>query len=600
MKHSARELLDGYHNPEGSAGRKFMSRSFTGNPSHGENIAALKRINAVTSAAKSLFAFTSARFYGLFLLAFGLSTLIINLGKEYLGNYETVALEILVVGVISAIVGIFLVVSDKPLCIFLQDFKVTDYLFFEFFCIRRTSRLDGGRGVPSWVGLVLGTAFAALSAVLPFFAVVSAIAFAVYAFVSFVSPEFSLFSTILVLPYLSLLEGHEAILAALVGVSVLSFVRKVALGKRVYHFEQYDALLGIFLLFILISGIFLKGIESFTDSLVMIVLALGYVLSGSIVANRRLADCLINALIFSSVPVSGIAIVQAVIKLIHAPVYSFSGVSATFKSPEVLSVFLLFAFIFSLYFTNARRRKSAKIAYLIIAVYTFISLFLTLFAWAIAVALFVLVGYILKGRSLAFGVFAVSLALIPQVFLLLPTDALLSLSRLPVVSSLSLEGFVRHLDCSRRILGENIFTGIGIGETSFILELENMGLSELGYINGAAFLVDTAIEAGVFSLITLIVIFAVRVRHSVVYLPYVKNSQLTVLSKFSALSLSAAVALGAFNCLWADKSMFFLFWCIFGVGSAVLRVSKKEYDDRIAYYSDGRSAESSALDIEIG
>lgn len=598
MKYTVKELLDGYSKSD-AGGRKFLSHSITGNPSAKEGIAASKRMHAITSGVKSLFAFTPARFYGLFLLTFGLVSLLINLGKEYFGAIETVPLEILVTAAISAIIGIFLVVSDKPLCLFLQEFAFTDYVFFEFFCIRRTGRHDSGGGIPSWVGLVLGTALAALAAVVPFFAVAAVTVCLVYAFVSFVSPEFSLFSTILVLPYLSLFNNHELILAALVGISMISFVRKVALGKRVYHFEQYDALIGIFLLFILISGIFLKGIKSFTDSLVMIVLASGYILSGSIVANRRLADCLINALIFSSVPVSAVAIAQFIISVTSAPVSQFSGVSATFRSPAVLSIFLLFSFIFSLYFTSARRRRAAKNAYLVISVYTFLALVLTLSGWAVAVAVLSLVGYTLKGRSRSFGVFAVSFALIPQIFLLLPTRALIAMSKLPVLSLLSLDSFAEHLNCSRQMFRENVFTGIGIGETSFVLELEKMGLSELGYTNGGSFLLDTALEAGVFSLIVLLVIFAVRVRHSAVYVPYVKNSQLSTLSKFSSLCLSAVIALGAFNCLWEDKSMFFLFWCIFGVGSAALRVSKSEYDDRIAYYSDGRSAESSALDIEI-
>ncbi|MBQ7363920.1 MAG: hypothetical protein IJW48_05685 [Clostridia bacterium] len=598
-KYTLYELVDGYYKPEGGEGKKFVSKSFTGSFSgkHGGRYARL--MLAVTSKLKALLSFTSARFYGLVLLSFGLVTLFVHLIKDYLGLYEVGPLGVLITGAVSAMLGVLLVVSDKPLCIFLQDFVLTDYVFFEFFCIKRTNRLDGTRGIPSWVGLILGSAIAALAAVLPFFAVVISAVAAVYVFVSFVSPEFSLFSTFLVLPYLSMLDNHELILSAFVGVNILSFVRKVALGKRVYTFEQYDVYLGIFLLFVLISGIFVKGIESFTNSLVMIVLAMGYVLSGSIIANRRLADCLINALIFSSVPVSCVAVVQFVIGLTEAPLWQFSGVSATFSSPSVLAVFLLSAFIFTLYFTSARRRRSAKLVYIFISALTLFALVLTLSPWATTVAALVLIGFALTAKTRVFGIYTILFALLPSLFIFLPGTALLELARLPVLSFFSLDALATRWNYARQMFFDNALAGIGIGESCFVLELEALGVAEPLFPNGGTFFLEVALEAGVFALAALLLIFVTRVRHTAIYIPYVKTSQVSTLSKFTSLALAALIALGAFNYLWADMSMFFLFWCIFGVGSATLRISKGEHDDRVAYYSDGRSADSSAIDIGI-
>jgi len=597
-KHTFYELLGGYYQPEGGEGKKFICKSLTGTFS-GKRSAQTKLMHAATSRLKSLFAFTSARFYGLFLLSFGLVTLLVHLVKDYAELYSAVPLGVLIAGAVSAIFGVFLVVSDKPLCHFLQDSPLTDYIFFEFFCIKRPSKLGRGSGIPSWVGLILGSATAAAAAILPFFAVVISVLATVYVFVSFVSPEFSLFSTFLILPYLSLLDNHGLILSAFVGVNILSFVRKVALGKRVYNVEQYDVFLGVFLLFVLISGIFVKGVDSFTASLVMAVLAAGYILSGSIIANRRLADCLINALIISSVPVSLVAAVQFIIEITRAPVSQFSGVSATFASPSVLAVFMLLSFVFTLYFISVRRRTSAKLVYAVISALTLFAIVLTLSYWAIVIAALVLFGFALSARSRIYGAYTVSLALIPSLLIFLPEWALLKLSALPVISVIISPSVVTVWQYAKQMFFGNVLTGIGIGESCFILELEALGFTGELFPNGGSFFLEVALEAGVFALAALLLIFITRVRHTAIYVPYVKTSQVSTLLKFTSLAVGALIGLGAFNYLFADMSMYFLFWCIFGVGSATLRISKSEHDDRVNYYSDGRSADSSAIDIEI-
>ena len=45
--------------------------------------------------------------------------------------------------------------------------------------------------------------------------------------------------------------------------AVLSFIRKVVYGRRAFFIEQYDIIIGVMLLVILISGIFIKGDDSF-------------------------------------------------------------------------------------------------------------------------------------------------------------------------------------------------------------------------------------------------------------------------------------------------------------------------------------------------
>ena len=63
--------------------------------------------------------------------------------------------------------------------------------------------------------------------------------------------------------------------------------------------------------------------------------------------------------------------------------------------------------------------------------------------------------------------------------------------------------------------------------------------------------------------------------------------------------LFALIFLGSTEYIWADNPSFYLFWCVFGIGSASLRISKRQLDDRVLYYEDTRDVDYSAIDIEI-
>jgi hypothetical protein len=51
--------------------------------------------------------------------------------------------------------------------------------------------------------------------------------------------------------------------------------------------------------------------------------------------------------------------------------------------------------------------------------------------------------------------------------------------------------------------------------------------------------------------------------------------------------------------IWASADSFYLFFLVFGVGSATLRVIKRERDERILYYEHTKRVHSAAVDIEL-
>ena len=73
-----------------------------------------------------------------------------------------------------------------------------------------------------------------------------------------------------------------------------------------------------------------------------------------------------------------------------------------------------------------------------------------------------------------------------------------------------------------------------------------------------------------------------------------------MISNLSGACLFSLIAFGMVNYIWSDISAYYLFWCIFGIGSASLRVAKRDYDDKVIYYEETSAFDSSVIDIEIG
>ena len=592
------ELISGYTNgDDDSSGKKFCVETLTGSANRVSITRLGKYISRFFDKFTKLLSYTQSRTYGALLCVFGLLSLIIHFVKDYAGGYGGLPVSAIIIGSVFSLLSIPFFISDKPLSVALQNNFITDYVFFEFFCIRRMHKNDSARGMSPVVGIILGVLLASLGAVVPLWMVTLGIGIAVYLFLTFLSPEFSFFSIFLIMPYLSF-DTNGIFLAILVAITLISYARKVVLGKRVYYFEQYDVGLFTMLFCILISGIFVKGMDSFVSSIVMIMLGMGYILASSLVTNRRLADCLINAVIISAIPVSVIAIIEAAMKIVKDGIASFDGVSATFDKPYTLAMFLLVSLSFSTYFVDVRRRRAAKVLYAVTAVINFAALFCTMSFWAFGALIIGAIAFAVQKMRHGAGLMLFILSFIAYGLLFVPNKYIDMIATEQIVDAIGLSDSMQRWQGSILMLKEHLFLGVGIGEDSFITEMSNY-VSGFDYHNSGNFLLEIACEAGIISLFAFIVIYVIRLKHRRIYQPYVKNSHVSKISSYTTVITVTLMVYGAFNYIWADMTMYYLFWCVFGLGSAALRVAKTEFDDRVAYFSDGSAEDSSSIDISI-
>jgi hypothetical protein len=597
-KRTLKEFLSGYaEGGNDNPGKKFSVVAVTGSANRVTLTKFGKRAARFFERFTKLVSYTPARTYGAMLCVFGALSLALNFLKEYIGAREEMSLETLLFCTAFALISIPFMVSDKPLSIALQNNSVTDFIFFEFFCIRRMHKYATQKGIPPVFGVIIGAALAMLGALLPMKLASLCVAAMVYLFLTFLSPEFSFFSMFIIMPYLSF-DTHGVFLAIMVAVTLISYVRKVISGKRVFYFEQYDLLLFVMLFCILISGIFVKGVESFISSIVMILLGMGYVLASSLVTNRRLADCLIHSVIISSVPVSFIAVIESVRTIVKHGLSSLTGASATFDSPKTLAIFLLVALTFSMYFIDVHHKGYKRLFYALIFIVNFAALLSTLSFWAIVVVIIGWFVYLMQKTRHGSGLFMLLFALFAYAILFLPKEYIDVLSRNEILDLLGFSDAIGRWQISMSMLRDNFALGVGIGSDSFIKEIHNY-VSDFAYPNSGNFLLELACEAGVISLCAFLLIYFVRVRHRGIYHPYVKNSGVRKISIYTNVITVMLMMYGVFNYIWADMTMYYLFWCVFGLGSATLRVAKNEFDEDAVYFRDGSTTDASSIDIAI-
>ncbi len=596
------DFINGYEEPDSVGGRsitgkRFFSRSYSGSMTKEKQRIKSMRLFGILGSLSRLISYTSTKVYGAASLTFGLSTLLLHFVKDYFGAYSAAPTSSLIIGIAFSLFAVPFLLFDRPISLFLQDFVITDYIFFEFFCIKRTYRSENVPSAPTLLGVIGGGALALLGYFVPVWILAVSIGAAIFVYVAFLSPEFAFLSSQLVLPYLNYIPYSNIIFSVLIALCAMSFLRKAVSGKRVVFFEQYDALILLFLLFVLVSGIFVKGVESFAGAVVMLVMAIGYFLSGNIVTNRRLADRVTGAVVISSIPAAFVAFGEIIYYAVKGRALQAlrAGISSTFSAPDVFAVFLIVSITFTVALIK-QSRGFARVFYSTVIIIDCAALLLTGELFAIfALSLGVLAYFALKARAWS-AVLLPVLFLIPYFILFLPESVLAALfSILP--TTLGIIDLLALWRTSFSIFRKNIFIGIGIGGESFEEEMAEHGI--FGISDSNNLFLELGLEAGVFALAVFVILLLVRLRHRAAYYSYVKSSQVSTLAPIISVSIFCLLCLGATDYIWSDASMFYLFWCVFGLGSATLRVAKKEHDDRVLYYEDTRRTYSSAVDVQI-
>lgn len=256
------------------------------------------------------------RVFGTALMSFGLYTAVFHLAKNFMLSEQRLIPDILV-GLVAALASIPLVLSDDTLSSALVTSRFGGVISSATGIRPETIQRDEVRGKTNH-GFLIGLALGVLTFFFPPLDVVLTIACFAAFWVIFVSPEFGLIISAMLLPFIGTGE-----LTVLTLVTFVSFILKLVRGKRYVTFEKIDvAALGVFLI-ILTTAVGALVSESRTLALRLALFMCVYFMASSLTRNRSWLGRASGAFIFGCTAASAAAIASFIAGLF------FRGVQTT-------------------------------------------------------------------------------------------------------------------------------------------------------------------------------------------------------------------------------------------------------------------------------
>ena len=579
MKNSGENLKSGFSHFNESI---FSAKEISGLGKAGTVKLLKGGIARVLNFIGNLFSYTSTRVYGFFLLAFGFASLFMQLAQYYFVENAEIAFSSLITGFAVVLLSVPFLIFDQPISIALQSNPVTDYILFEFLLIKRSRRNVEHITVPPLLAIFLGIAFASFGFLIPLYYVVLIAFAAIFSIVALTTPEFSMITTLLFLPYVSFFKEYtEIIFILLSAMIIISFLIKVVVGKRVYNFNVYDILVFLLIILLIVSGALGNG-ASLKGSIVISVMLLASICASNLVVNRRIADCAVKAVIFSSVPVAILSIIEFIFEFPGKENPFLDGISVFFSFPMAFSAFLLVASILSLTLFLEKKQKYKKIFYFVVfALELAILIMLMQPTLWLTVILTFMAGVVIVSKKIPIDIIFI-IVLLPLLIFLIPAQFLDTVSDIfGILPSFSekIAGYSEALN----VWLDNIVIGVGRGNSALHLNM----------------LLGLGVEFGVVALAIVALLILLRLRHLSYYRHYIRNSLVYTSTGMTSIATVALLILGFDTYIFADYSVLLLFSMIFAITTSTIRTAKKEYNDRSEYYGDSSSSVSSAVDIGI-
>jgi hypothetical protein len=387
---------------------------------------------------------------------------------------------------------------------------------------------------------------------------------------------------LLFIPYVSFFSSRtDLIFVISAAILLVSFFTKVVVGKRVFNLDIYSILTFLAIIFIIISGATAGG-AALNKALVISLLLLASVAISNLIVNRRIADCAVKAIVFSSIPVSILSVIEYIIENPWKQGDSLSdGVAVFFSFPIALSAFLTVTAFLSLTLFLEKKLKYKKVFYFATSTVEFLILIMLMqpSVW-LAIILAAVSGMVLIYKKLPYDLLFI-VSFIPIAILLIPAEILDTVSDIFHITP----SFSEKLSGYSESFGsfcENLFLGVGRGGAETVNTPLGVGL-----------------EFGAVVLFAFVLMLILRFRHLFYCRHYIRNSLTYTSTNTATVSLVALVSMGFDAYIFADASILLLFSVIFAIGTSTVRIARREYNDRFEYYGDSRSSESSAVDISI-
>ncbi len=568
--------------------------------------------NTVTkkiTAAVNFLRFCEAKFYGIVLIIFGLFSLL----SYFVSAYVPIAYETdwtaLAAAIFSIAVSIPLLLSKHSFLFVIEKTFIIGNIIFDFFGLRRSGET---KVLPPRIllAIILGSVLGILGFFVSPVTLWVILLLAVFCALVMTAPEFGLAVTVFLLPFMVIFEHPTVISCALIILSYISYIRKLAMGKRSFRFRPCDLFVLLFSMFYLAGGLFpfSESSSSSESALVYFTIISVYFLASNLLTNKRILDTIIRSLLISGLIISLLGIFQqfggyVTADWLDADAYAYiSGrISATFDNPNVLASSLLPVIPFAIVYLFEREKRIMTTFYRAIALVALMAALV--FTWSrgawvgCAVSLLMLCAFVFR-RSPKFVVAV--FAGIPNLLLFAPESvwhriaSIFSFLGDEVDSSVAYRLTVWRDSLS--MFFDNAFGGVGVGHEAFsAVYLKYASVGAEAALHSHNLFLEIGIEVGVFALIlfSLVLVYTFRSCYSMEFAANQSSVRSACLAAFA--SAIALLTNGLTDYVWYNYRVCLLFWLVLGICNAAYRIATEE--QRYTDYVNARISTFAAVDV---
>lgn len=418
-------------------------------------------------------------------------------------------------------------------------------------------------------------------------------------------PEIGILMLLAVIPFATVLPHPTTFVFALVIFTILGFISKFIRGKRILKFEFIDVLMlaiGILLLF---GGIFtFGGADSFRVSEIYLAFLFMYFLIVNMYIRKPGIYRGLKVTVITGFLVAIVGIVYLVIdyKIVDfawlrsgIAVSILERVQAMIVDKQVLGIYLVLIYPIAIAQMLVTKSKFIKCFYLVSIATILSCIIITLERTAcIGIIVATLVFMIMYNfRSIWLALCAtlaswIALFTLPSE-IVEPVKALFTLSETEIAYRRELRSGVL------RLAYDNLFSGIGVGESAFRTAYYEYASAEtLTAANAGSLFLNIFVELGIVGLLVFVIIifmFTQKCFGNIKRKNKTSRSRTMICAGYA--SIVSGCVMGINEYVWSNYRVFLTFWIVIALTMAVTKVNEKEQE------SERITNNMISVDIEI-
>jgi O-antigen ligase len=575
--------------------RAFLSRNF-------ENSYLLKKFTNFIFSFKTM----SIRSYGNFWMAFGIYTIIIYFVKMFVPALVEADIRSLIVGIIACICALPMLFSKGTLLSAVGNSVFTKLLFSEAFGYRDetfSKENDSSRKHANFM-ILFGMICGVLTLLVDPIFIPSVILGIIVVVLIFSTPEIGILLSIFLLPFFSFLANPTISLSILVLLTFLSYVFKIIRGKRIIKIELIDVAVLVFGIMIYFGGVISVGGKiSYLSALLTCSLMIGYFLVVNLMRTQKWLNRCFIAFVSSATLVSIVGIFQYFFGTLNVSWLDrdyfpdIKGrVSVLFENSNVLSAYLVMVFPLVLCCFLRSKGKNKTLALISsISIFTCVIFTWSRGAWLALIFSILLYFLIYSKKTIRF--LCAIIFIIPFAVFILPDNIVRRFMSIGDMADSSISYRVYTWKGTFNAIRENLFGGVGYGTETyreFYPTYSYAGMETAEHSH--SLYLQIWFSLGIVGLIIFAVLIFLFVQQSLENIKITSDIQNKMQTAAVFCSIIAALIMGAFDYIWYNYRVFYVFWIMIALSSAYARVDRAERRRKnICYENDSQKA---FIDIE--